>query len=68
MISKFSLQYVILSSRKKYFFLQMNVCFKSLFSNQLEVACFKLSSPDGHTVVHQGVILRIALRQTLWLS
>ena len=34
MISKFSLQYVILSSRKKYFFLQMNVCFKSLFSNQ----------------------------------
>ena len=46
----------------------MNVGFKSLFSNQLEVACFKLSSPDGHTVVHQGVILRIALRQTLWLS
>ena len=42
--------------QKKIFFSQKNVCFKSLFSNQLPIPGFKHSSPERATVVAIGVV------------
>ena len=51
----------IMKFQKKYFFPQKNVCFKSLFSNQLPIPGFKHLSAEHATVVATGV------RQTNWI-
>ena len=53
---KIFLEYIVFTSRKKYFFLQMNVCFKSLFSNLQPNSGFKLLSEERALILATVVV------------